>query len=551
MMKKMYKIAAVVFSIILFTHCNGAEKVYEFSWKPVDYFKFLEDKIENYWRCTAAQGRDITDSDLKIIVETFRQGMKYLQTGLKNSGVFDIEQIEGKSYRNTGKNGKIFYVNDLSIEYDGDTKGFLGALLKKLPEDKIPDLPDSDVSDLMMIKDNTLMAFELPLNIDAAFKILPESERNSINVISEKNFDMKASEIADSLTGIWGGILNINKIKDSQNTEKFNLDFIFIIPDPGRKIFKKLGEYLVINKMAVATDDLINIRIFRQYREMSLLSSDEGFMILVSSPADLTAFSEHADKKEICRKIEELNVPKDIEYDAFVYWDREFSAFVNSLFMSKSHSLKFMHDFCASTCFSIIYPDDDEVVIKQYSDVSQAQQLLMPFGMNAMVHYDNLLYNHGRKKYFARKISASQEKCFENMKFMSRKLLEYADKYGNYPAGLNAVGLKELAKASGIGAEEFAVEIKNKRNVPFGRYYYWGENHRSRRADLPLLCDRGNIHKNVVHIIFCDGSVREFKLENVRSAKRIASFLHTVFRYDTATFAALLRQAEALDSEKL
>ena len=137
------------------------------------------------------------------------------------------------------------------------------------------------------------------------------------------------------------------------------------------------------------------------------------------------------------------------------------------------------------------------------------------------------------------------------MSFYAEKFREYAAKHNNsYPSGINGAGLKKFAKFAGIEYKEFALQ-RDKKFIPFSRFYYWGENCNSKSGKLPLLTDRGGIHPNKLHVLFCDGSVREFELENVRSARRIASFLHTVFNYDSQTFNMLIKQAENLDREKL
>ena len=175
----------------------------------------------------------------------------------------------------------------------------------------------------------------------------------------------------------------------------------------------------------------------------------------------------------------------------------------------------------------------------------------MPYTVSLMMHADNMVYKNGRDAYIVSRIAKSSSDCLQKMNFYAEKFRQYAAKHNNsYPASINGGGLKKLADFAGIEPAEFAWQ-RDKKLIPFGRFYYWGENCNSKSAKLPLLTDRGGIHPKKLHVLFCDGSVREFELENVRSARRIAGFLHTVFNYDSSTFNMLIKQAENLDREKL
>ena len=519
-------------------------------WNPHGYFKFLENNIENYWRFPEKDTEKILQSDIGVLLKSFYDGMGQLRLLIQKSGVYDIEEISCKS-EYFEENDKKFYLNKVGIEYDKNSKGFLRALLKKLPENKIPEIENTEnIKDLHLIRDNTLLAFEMPLNFNEAVKTLPDDMlwKKQLAASVKEFFNMDIAEFADIITGEWGGIVYLNR--NEKNQKEFHLDFIFILPDVGQKLYKKLGEQLILRRMAVFKDDLLNVRILPKYREMTVLSIDD-FLLIVSSPQALLNLNSIAEEKKICEKIKELNVPEDIEYDGFCYWNEDFSTVVSSLLIDKSLPLKFMHDFSGNNSFNAFEICSDEFEIVQYSDQSSAHKLFMPFAVNVMEHVDNISFRSGRGRYIEHKIGVYNRKCLDDLLKYAKILKKYSAANNNqYPSGNNAAGLKKMAEFAKLPPDEFSLK-NGKKTIPFGRFYYWGENFKSKAHNLPLLCDRGGVHTDKLHVLFCDGSIREFELKNIRSARRIASFLHTVFNYDSETFSMLLKQAERLDREKL
>lgn len=530
-----------------------ASTVDEFSFKPESYLHFLENNLKNYWRYDNEEKNKKTDPQLSLITDEFHKQLGICLELLKISGLHDIEEINGKSEK-IGNGEEIHFKNKITIEFDSASQGFLKALFAELPQAKKIEVSeeDKDLNDLFIIKNNTLFAFGFQLNFNAVMEtpFKDSACAKKLDKISRRYLQMPLAESADLLTGSYAGILNVNKITEGENAGRKYLEFMFIIPDVEKKLFKKLGEHLVVNRKAVYKDKMLHVRTKSLFKEMVVLSDDK-FMLIVSSPEFVVNVFETMKKKETGSLMKKLEVPLLADDETYIFVNREFSAFANSLFHNKNYALKFMEDFAGNDVFNIIKSDDDEIEIEQYSTAPFSQMMLMPFSLNMMVHCDALIFRSGRKKYIADKIASENRNCFKNMQIYAQKLKEYRKKYGEYPTGINAEGLKKFADFAKIPPDKFAVKLHNKKLLPFSGYYYWGENNTSTRHDIPLLCGRTNVHGKKIHIIFCDGSVREFELENIRSAKRIVSFLYTVFKYDNATFRTLLQQAERLDSEKL
>lgn len=547
MKKYMLILVVILFACAIFAK---ETKVFDVTWKPQTYFEAFEHNFTDYWRFPDKNKDEIMKSDFGIMLKSFERNIVHLQTLLKYSGLHGIEDIECESCLVETEEKKYFR-NTLNIELDEEKEGFLQGLLKKLPADKITALENEDgISDLHVISDDTLLAFSAPLNFIEAFKKVPENFvlRSVFKDFAAEFFDIGVDEFNDRITGEWGGVFYLNH---EEYAKDWKLDFVFIVPDPGQKFYKTLGEKLVVRRMAVFKDKMLNVRIFAKYKDMLLLPVD-NFLLIVSSPQTMLKFTDSGKDKKICDRIKKLNIPEDIEYDAFAYWNDKFSAVLFQLLAGGRHPVKFMADFAGNDCFSAVKKDDDELEVIQYSNSSLAEMLLMAYSVNIGLWADHFIYREGRAAFIEQKITDLNSECFEKMRKYAAQLKLFAEKNnGKYPQGINGAGLKKFADFAKIPYGDFSVTNREKKEIPFKRFYYWGENFDCNNANIPLMSDRGGIHSDKIHIIFCDGSVREFELENVRSARRIIGFLHTVFNYDSKTFSKLMKQAEKLDNEKL
>lgn len=539
--------------VLLFAGIVSAKEteVAAMTWEPKTYIEFIEHHFKHYWRLPDKNKEKIMQSDFGVMLKSFEHNMVHMQNLLKYSGLSGIENIKCKSYR-IEKEEQKYFRNEYNIELDDKKNGFLQGLLKKLPEHKIPKIEnDNGVRDLHIISNDTLFAFDMPLNFAEAFKAVPEDFvlRSKVREFAADFLDMDSDEFIDRITGQWCGIVYAASSEESQ--QDAGPDFLFCLPDPEQKIYKTLGEKLVVRRMAVFKDGMLNVRLLAKYKDMHLLSI-ENFLLIVSSPQVFLKFSNSGNEKKICENVSKLNVPEDIEYDAFTYCSSEFSAVLFSLFFGRSYPLKFMTDFGGNDSFSAVKIDDDEIEVEQYSNNSFTQMLLMPYTVNFALYADSFIYKEGKNAYVERKLADFNTECMKNMRKYAEYFKSFAKQNNNeYPQGINGKGLKILADFAKVPYSDFSSTAKDKKEIPFGRFYYWGENFSCSDGRIPLLSDRGGFHNNRIHIVFCDGSVREFEMGNVRSARRIIGFLHTVFNYDAQTFSKLMKQAEKLDIEKL
>ena len=291
---------------------GSEKKVDEFSFYPAPYLRFWENNFKNYWRYENF-GKDKNDgTEFSAVTNEFKNKLGILLGFLQMSGIYDIEKISGKSIEFKKSGDDIHFKNKITIEYDDESKGFLKALFSELPKEKIPALSDKEeeINDLFLIKNNTLCAFELPFNFNAVMQtsFKDSALAGTLNNVSKKIMKMPLAELADNLTGVWGGLVNINRNSDAENKSKTIPDFIFIIPDPEQKIFRQLGEYLVMNRLAFYKDKMLHVRIASMLKFIAV--SSDSFCIVASSPESLLKLSEVAKKKEIDPLLKKLDVER-------------------------------------------------------------------------------------------------------------------------------------------------------------------------------------------------------------------------------------------------
>ena len=543
----------MIFSFVL---AAGAaeQKVYEFSMEPEHILLDFDMRLQNYWRFPEKDAQKMLTPELNALLKSFQDGIAQLRQVLKLSGVRDIEEISGKSVKVSNDTGDFYFRNTAEIEYDEKSTGFLAALLKKLPPEKVvKDTVNDGMNDLHFITDDTVCAFSLPLNFEEAAKTLAaDSALYSRLDAWIKDFSgMTLTEFATCVTGEWGGLINFKKMPGRRNNDNL-FEFMLIIPDLDKKIFSKIGEYLSVRKMAQFKDNILHVRMAK-YNDIMIMPVD-NYMVVVSSADFFRRIDEHSKQKKICSKIKKLEIPADFDRDcnSYFYRGRDFISLLNTIFVSRSLPFGFMTGFTGNDSFSMFYADSGEIEIKQYSTAAMTDIAVLPYRIDMMVHYDNMIFRNGRREYFRKLEEIQSRKCLEDMKLIAEKLRLYAEKNGGrYPDGLNQNGLQKLIDFAGLDRKLFSAADGRSGELPFKRFYYWGGNAGSSGGNMVLLSDRGGIHQKHIHVLFCDGSIREFELENVRSAQRIAGFLHSMFHYEQAVFKKLMKQADALDSQKL
>ena len=123
------------------------------------------------------------------------------------------------------------------------------------------------------------------------------------------------------------------------------------------------------------------------------------------------------------------------------------------------------------------------------------------------------------------------------------------------PDDMDIAGIRKVVAAGGVsltdlvcpGSRDEAVSSAELLDFNSCSYIYLGAWGKQRHAKLPVVIDRPGNHPDSLHVLFNDGSVEFFKLENCVNIKRVAGFLHTKYNYSEEDFGELIKRASLLD----
>lgn len=142
----------------------------------------------------------------------------------------------------------------------------------------------------------------------------------------------------------------------------------------------------------------------------------------------------------------------------------------------------------------------------------------------------------------SKRTAVKQVDCRKEMVQIYRALKTYSGKNhrGEFPAEAGAAGWKKIRS------------VVKTALPPESRYYYLGyEKKFAAEKNIPLLLERASSRRDHFCVMYLDGTIREFKLVNPGSCRRMISFLFTVHRWNMDVFQHLIRQAEILDGQPL
>ncbi len=176
--------------------------------------------------------------------------------------------------------------------------------------------------------------------------------------------------------------------------------------------------------------------------------------------------------------------------------------------------------------------------------------ILLPLSAGTFNRIENLRGNAQK--------AADFQKCGKHMEQFRQAFAAYADAHdGRYPAGDDLEGLRELIAAGNISpaaavcpAARGDQPAKDAKSFDYDNcsYVYFGGATRQSSPYLPLLVDWPFNHRNRFHVLFVNGEIRSYPLENLTSSRRLVSFLHSEFRYTEAELRRLLKTADKLDA---
>ena len=155
--------------------------------------------------------------------------------------------------------------------------------------------------------------------------------------------------------------------------------------------------------------------------------------------------------------------------------------------------------------------------------------------------------------------TADFQECGNRMQQLQKGLAAYADAHdGRFPAGNDIEGFRELIAAGNIPPDAALCPAargdqpaKDAQSFDYDNcsYVYFGGATRQSPPYLPLVVDWPFNHQDRFHVLFVNGEIRSYPLENLSSCRRLVSFLHSEFKYTESEFLKLLQTADKLDAK--
>lgn len=153
-------------------------------------------------------------------------------------------------------------------------------------------------------------------------------------------------------------------------------------------------------------------------------------------------------------------------------------------------------------------------------------------------------------------VKTHSQECFENLQKLAECLKKFsANNNGKHPEGLFLDGINKLMNTAGFEAKLLCCPgagcVAANGNEPLLEqncgYLYFGNWQQESSGNLPLLIDMPENHNGYFYAVLRNGKVKLFRLKQQMSVKRMASYLHTVFKYSEDEFSELIKRAEELD----
>ncbi len=460
--------------------------------------KNLRSNQQYYLSYAAPENRDAANLVLKKLA--------YANLWLEHSGVYNLEKIEECSKKTSDDT----FRNELLLKFKKDSqKGFLEELFNT---------PNQDLAyELAIITDETVFCANLQLNLKDALAKYPKTEefKEFDNILKTSEIlDLTLTDLVDTADGNWGVLINAPQ----HNTEA-TYEFSVSIPDKTNKLYEAIGKRIIdyqLGQVAEGNPNKLILRPFGKYNP--IVVKKDGYVWLYSSEKAIGDIVKNVKENEYAAKLQKLQVPEEVKGNGFIYFNKVFCdlvyEFVGSEFLAPDTDMEGL---------TIIRNQGKSYLLTQYADVDwnyfYGNELTLLFGD---------LLNEWIVPQLQLQSAETQIKkdCDDCVKFLKNCYLQ------------------SLLPAKNSNGGKFPTAEVLSGKYDSNLYCYIAANFKGDQSKLPLLFDRKNNHGNFINVLFADGSVRTFELENVASAKRVLSYLHSIYRYDAQIFAELLKQAK-------
>ena len=483
-------------------------------------------------------------------IQAFISCLEYLAL---DSGIADI-----KGTGISSKKVDEFYYNKGFMLIDPQSKGFLWNLIGK--ENKnlgayIESLP----------ADETLMAGEVQVKLSSVLDKLKKCNWNNPQSFKllQNLLALQLDQLIAALDGVWQFA-----IMDTAND-----DFIISLPDKDKKVFNFIS-LILGNGFGVKSKDGVielknvwgengNLSIFIASQKISnldagnkvkennsfrvVLTSQKDYLVLPNSTVkqvkDLPSYqsySKNVNKNSIAYfyiqdKVKKSSIKpikiKDLSLDLSFLDYGEVTGIYRTgegFYLLQKNKLDwsstFIADFSYISAFLVEAFADDIIKLLPKNLVNQLS--LIGIQEEKLELKDNKLVS-----------KTVNNSCQDNLGRLGVLINNYTKKHGKMFKDYQEL-LKNIPEAKDL----FACPLDTNK-----RYIYLGPYDKNSNRKLPIVIDQPLSHKDSFNVLYLDGTVEFFELQDCKSFRRMVSFLHTRNFYNEEEFILLINRATALD----
>jgi hypothetical protein len=425
---------------------------------------------------------------------------------LEHSGFYNLEKFEECSTRL----GEDSFRNELLFEFDEDSeKGFLEVLF---------DVPNQKLTDeLSLITDNTLFCCNLQVKLKDFLAKYPKTNeyKDFNNILKNKNIiNFTLEQLSESSDGNWGVLLN-----SIPGKEGYEFEFSISIPDTNDTLFPAICERIINHKLGELVADNPNKLLVTGFFEtlQPLVLRKNGYIVIYSSEQAIENIVKNVKPGEYSKTLQELNVPKKVVGNGFVYWKPTFFYWALDEISPSPNLLLQGQNF---ECLNIIRNQNRSFLITQYANID-----LNDLHANSIIG----VLSSGLEKMINPEIKAIIEvqKSADKLEKCKKELQEL---YKNKILPFMSTNNGKLPEQEQLG-DTFSND----------KWCYIKLEVKGDDKTIPLIFDRQSNHGNKINVLFRDGNIVTFEIDNVSSAKKVVSYLHSIYRYDAHLFAELLK----------
>ena len=417
------------------------------------------------------------------------------------------------------------------------------------------------LKELAELPADTVFAGDFFLDVNVLGKILSDSKINApeFENFSRGFFNSDFKSIADNVSGEWGIAVFPSAGKDS-------MDFVITIPDKNKIVFNALARFVKMFPHGRAEGNGIFLRNEDFKDEVSGLFGDGRLTIFSSNKAKEKFLSSGArlssqpEFKRLSSGMAETGV-------AVFYYAGNRPETRTVVLPPELGGGKMDPADIDRPGLAVVRREKNGIAVISHSGFDVPSSEIARFVLKPLVE---LLSFPELRNFFAKEKEekapavdgnknklelVKKEQCRKNMLKFAEALKIYAMKNKSVPAEMGIAGIRPLLKDRLMdfkdllcpGTENKAAASAELLDFNSCSYVYLGAWKNSNHAKLPVVIDRPGNHVDSLHVLFRDGSVEFFKLENCTNIKRIAGFLHTKYNYSEDDFRELIKRASLLD----